>query len=67
MINAIKNLPVKGVKRENLLNRCYVPIKKPLMAHCQWTGNGWKCIFNCVSWFVPIILNFNALCVIHTV
>ena len=23
--------------------------------------NGWKCILNCVSWFVIIILNFNAL------
>ena len=22
---------------------------------------GWKCIFNCVSWFVSIILNVSAL------
>ena len=25
-------------------------------------GNDWKCIFNCVLWFVSITLNFNALC-----
>ena len=30
----------------------------------SWTmlGNSWKCIFNCVSWFVSIVVNFNALC-----
>ena len=29
-----------------------------------WTmlGNCWKSIFNCVSWFISLILNFNALC-----
>ena len=34
-----------------------------------WTmpGTGWKCIFNCLSWFVFIILNFNALCNAYTV
>ena len=26
-----------------------------------------KCIFTCVSWFVSIILNFNALCDAYTV
>ena len=25
-------------------------------------GNRWICILNCVSWFVSIIINFNALC-----
>ena len=29
--------------------------------------NGWICILNCVSWFVSIILNFNALCNAYTV
>ena len=23
-------------------------------------GNGWKCILNCLSWFISAILNFNA-------
>ena len=27
-------------------------------------GNGCICILNCVSWFVSLILNFNALCVV---
>ena len=26
-----------------------------------------KCIFNCVSWFVSTMLNFNALCDAYTV
>ena len=30
-------------------------------------GNDWKCIVNCVSWFVSIILNFNAFCDAYTV
>ena len=29
-------------------------------------GNGWKCILNSVTWFVSIILNFNALCDAHS-
>ena len=29
--------------------------------------NGWKCILNCGSWFVSVILNFNALCDAYTV
>ena len=29
--------------------------------------NGWICIFNCISWFVSIILNFNTLCDAYTV
>ena len=30
-------------------------------------GNAWKCILKCVSWFVSVILNFNALCDAYTV
>ena len=30
-------------------------------------GNGWKCILNCVSWIISIILNFNAICDAHAV
>ena len=30
-------------------------------------GIGWKRILNCVSWFVSIILNLNALCGAYTV
>ena len=29
--------------------------------------NSWICILNCASWFVSIILNFNALCDVYTV
>ena len=29
--------------------------------------NGWKCILNCVSRFVSVMLNFNALCNAYTV
>ena len=30
-------------------------------------GNGWKCTFNCSSWIIFIMLNFNALCDAYTV
>ena len=30
-------------------------------------GNGWIYLLNCVSWFVSVILNFNALCDEYTV
>ena len=30
-------------------------------------GNDRKCILNCVSWFVSVILSFNALCNAYTV
>ena len=30
-------------------------------------GNGWKYIFNCVLWFISVIVNFNALCDTYTV
>ena len=38
-------------------------------SHILWAKleNGWKCIFNCVSWFVSAIQNFNALCDAYTV
>ena len=30
-------------------------------------GNDWKCILNCVLWFVSIILNLNTLSDTHAV
>ena len=29
--------------------------------------NDWKCVLNCVSWFVYVMLNFYELCNVHTV
>ena len=39
----------------------YKIIHKFLIYYELCCGNGWKCILNCVSWLVSVILNFNAL------
>ena len=39
------------------------------ISHILWIilGNDWKCAFNCVSMFVSIAVNFNALCDVYLV
>ena len=58
---------------QNIPFRCtearFVHRIKLKISNIYWTmlGNGWKCILNCVSWFVSVILNFKALCIAYTV
>ena len=50
-------------------NAIFVYRIKEKISDILWTmfGNSWKCIFNCVSWFLSLILNFSALCGAYTV
>ena len=51
------------------IKECFVYIIAEKIFDISWAmlGNGWKCIFNRVSWFISIILNFNALRDAYTV
>ena len=53
--------------RQNVMHICVYRITQKVSV-ILWAmiKNDWKCIFNCVSWFVPVRLNFIALCDAYT-